>query len=58
MSAPALIPQADLTRALKAAREAGFAVVRARTTSAGVEYVFSDGAALPRGGAREEVELD
>lgn len=58
MSAPALIPEADLTRALKAARKAGFAVVRARTTSAGVEYVFSDGPALPSGTAGAEIELD
>lgn len=58
MSQPALIPQADLARALKAARQAGFAVVRARAVSGGVEYIFSDGPAMPRGGAGEAIELD
>lgn len=58
MSARALISKADLDRALSAAKAAGFATVRTRVTSAGVEYVFSDGPALPRSGVGEEVELD
>lgn len=58
MSARALISKADLDRALAAAKAAGFGTVRTRVTSAGVEYIFSDGPALPRGGAGDEVELD
>lgn len=58
MSAPARIPQADLTRALLAAKAAGFAVVRARSKGGEVEYIFSEGPALPRGGVGDEVELD
>jgi hypothetical protein len=58
MSAPARIPQADLTRALMAAKAAGFAVVRARSTGGEVEYVFSHGTPAPLKGTGDEVELD
>lgn len=58
MSARALISKADLDRALAAAKTAGFATVRTRVTSAGVEYIFSDGPGAPRASEGEEVELD
>lgn len=58
MTARALISKADLDRALAAAKAAGFGTVRTRVTNAGVEYIFSDGPALPRCGTGNEVELD
>lgn len=58
MSAPARIPQADLTRALMAAKAAGFAVVRARSSGGEVEYIFSHGSPVADVAVGKDIELD
>lgn len=58
MSAAALIPQADIKRALQAAKEVGYAEVRARASAQGVEFFFYLASTERRGELLGEVELD